>query len=95
MAEQNAVLEEACRAFEELTSPGKVIDLPMRWAEDDAWKDRVMRSNEALEGFEQAAESLSGDQRTPRTATPQYQSLQDENAADPNCERCIFLSESA
>ncbi len=95
IAEQNAILEETCKAFEELMSPGKVIDLPMRWAEDDAWKDRVMRPYVPLDGPEQAAESLSGDQRTPREATPQYQSRQDEVVADPNCERCIFLSESA
>ena len=32
------MLEAACEAFEELSSPGRVIDLPMRWAEDDVWK---------------------------------------------------------
>ena len=31
----NAVLDAACEAFEELSSPGKIIDLPMRWAEED------------------------------------------------------------
>ena len=43
IAEQNAILEETCKAFEDLMSPGKVIDLPMRWAYDDAWMDRVRR----------------------------------------------------
>ena len=95
LAEQNAVLDAACKAFEELSSPGRIIDLPMRWAEEDTWKDRVMTPDAAHETPGQALGSLSGDQRTPREATPQYQSRQDEVVADPNCERCIFLSESA
>ena len=94
LAEQNAVLEAACEAFEELSSPGRVIDLPMHWAEDDAWKDRVMRPDAAHKSPGQAPDSLSGDQRTPRRDTPQYQSPLDEAAADPSCRSCVFLSES-
>lgn len=93
-AEQNAVLEAACEAFEELSSPGRVIDLPMHWAEDDAWKDRVMRPVPAQKSPREAPDSLSGDQRSPRRDTPQYQSPQDEAAADPSCRSCVFLSES-
>ena len=94
LAEQKAVLHAACEAFEELSSPGRVIDLPMRWAEDDAWKDRVMRPDAAHKSPEQAPDSLSGDQRTPRRDTPQYQSPLDEAEADPSCRSCVFLSES-
>ena len=93
LAEQNAVLEAACEAFEELSSPGRVIDLPMRWAEDDAWMDRVMRPDAAKKCTAQAPDSFSGDQVTPRIDSLLYQSPLDEAAADPSCRSCVFLSE--
>ena len=92
VAEQCAVLEAACDAFETLVEPGSVLDLPMRWAADDAWKERVMRPEPASKG-PQSPDPLAGDQRTPRRDTPQYQSPLDEQAADPNCPSCIFLAE--
>ena len=101
LAEQCAVLEAACGAFETLVEPGSVLDLPMRWAADDDWKERVMRPEPASQDAQDAKDSkgpqspdpLAGDQRTPRRDTPQYQSPLDEQAADPNCPSCIFLAE--
>lgn len=98
MAEQCAVLEAACDAFETLVEPGSVLDLPMRWATDDAWKERVMRPEPASKDAKdskgpQSPDPLAGDQRTPRRDTPQYQSPLDEQAADPDCSSCIFLAE--
>ena len=97
LAEQSAVLEAACSAFETLDEPGDVVDLPMRWAADDAWKERVMRPEPASSDTAglRSPDPLAGDQRTPRRDTPQYQSPLDEQAADPNCPSCIFLAESS
>ncbi|HBW99901.1 MAG TPA: hypothetical protein DEF77_03060 [Gammaproteobacteria bacterium] len=96
MAEQCAVLEAACSAFETLGEPGAVLDLAIRWAKDDAWKDRVMRPEPASMDANgpQSPDPLAGDQRTPRRDTPQYQSPLDEQAADPSCPSCVFLAES-
>ena len=90
------MLEAACSAFETLVEPGRVLDLPMRWAKNDAWKDRVMRPEPASRDSNgpQSPDPLAGDQRTPRKDTPQYQYSLDEQAADPNCPSCVFLAES-
>ena len=89
------MLEAACTAFETLVEPGQVLDLPMRWAKDDAWKDRVMRPEPASRDSNapQLPDPLAGDQRTARRDTPQYQSLLDEQAADPSCPSCVFLAD--
>ena len=96
LAEQCTVLETACSAFEALVEPGGVLDLPIRWAKDDAWKDRVMRPETTMRDSNgpQSPDPLAGDQRTPRRDTPQYQYSLDEQAADPSCPSCVFLAES-
>ena len=34
--EQRQILELACHSFENMSHPGSIVDLPMRWSEDDA-----------------------------------------------------------
>ncbi len=89
---QKAILRDALAAFEEMTAPGEIKMLGYEWAEDDSWKDRVMRPTQAEE-----AENHS-DSRVQRYATPQYQCEQDEalgeaNMASHGCPTCVWLEE--
>ena len=42
-----AIVRDALAAFESLTQPGQVRMLPYEWADDDVWKDAVMRPSSA------------------------------------------------
>lgn len=90
--EQRQIMEHVCRGFEDIAQPGSIIDLPMRWSEDDTWKDVVMRPqrDHDIEPLEDE-HGLAGDQRAPRHDTPQYQLPEDALAADPQCQTCFFL----
>ena len=89
--EQRQILELACHSFENMSHPGSIVDLPMRWSEDDAWKDMVMRPHTENDGeLSDDASVLAGDQRRERYDTPQYQHAEDALTADPNCPTCIF-----
>lgn len=57
-------------------TPGRITDLPHRWADDDDWKDAVMRVSESSDGEKQA-----DDDRVARDPTPQYQTDDDATAA--------------
>ncbi len=92
---QRAILVDALRAFETLAEPGSVEMLPYRWSEDDAddaddsWKDRVMRPDPEAGGGHD-------DDRTERTAVPQYQTERDRELAEAalasgGCPTCVFL----
>ena len=64
--EQRQILELACHSFENMSHPGSIVDLPMRWSEDDAWKDMVMRPHTENDGeLSDDASVLAGDQRSP------------------------------
>lgn len=95
LTEQKQILEAACAAFENITEPGGIIDLPMQWSKDDAWKDVVMRpktsANKENEKLFTEHQALAGDQRTARHDTPQYQHAEDASVADPECSSCVFL----
>ena len=92
-AEQRYILEAACQAFESITSPGSIIDLPLEWSEDDSWKEAVMRPESSLDPTttSKSIRALSGDQRTARCESPQYQYPEDSEAAALNCPSCVFL----
>lgn len=88
---QRAILIDALAAFGSLTEPGGVAMLDYDWAEDDAWKDDVMR-------VEPAAPDRGGDERIPRSDTPQYQLEADRALAEAalargGCEGCVWLEE--
>ncbi|NJN52116.1 MAG: hypothetical protein HC809_10440 [Gammaproteobacteria bacterium] len=83
-----AIMNAALGAFETMTKPESFVTLPFEWAEDDAWKDAVMRPRDATAGH--------SDQRVERTATPQYQTDEDRSRAEVRlaqggCASCIFL----
>lgn len=77
-AANTAVMRAALDVFTTAEPPSTVIDLPFRWADDDAWKDSVMRPRSADES--DAGEDTVDDRR-PRHDTPQYQDDSDSEAA--------------
>ena len=78
---QREILIEALDAFSSLKEPGKIKQLPFRWAEDDSWKDSAMND---------------GDARISRLDTPQYQTEQDRILAEQNDpEVCVVCEVSA
>ena len=84
---QRRVLRETLDALVTIDAPGTIRRLPHRWAEDDAWKDAVMRP--------QPGES-SADDRVERHPDPQYQCEEDRIAAEAafereGCPSCVFL----
>jgi hypothetical protein len=75
---QRALMLEALSAFHELDAPGAIKRLPFRWSEDEGWREEDERAATAAgEGG-----GRTGDSRTPRAATPQYQSGADRDAAE-------------
>ena len=67
-AHQRAVVRDALRAFESVTTPGSIVHLDYRWSDSDGWK-------------KEATDSRTGDTRAPRDTSPQYQSDADRIAA--------------
>ncbi len=68
------IVGAALDAFAEADHPGWIHDLPHRWDVSDGWKDAVMRPP--------TIGDAAGDDRTSRLDSPQYQSEQDEKAAE-------------
>ena len=75
---QREIVAAALAAVDELERPGAVKMLPHRWSSDDDWKREAM---------------LSGDARTHRSSSPEYQCEADRAlaAAAPDCPTCVFL----
>jgi hypothetical protein len=70
------VMRATLAAFESAESPGTIVDLDVPWADDDDWKDRVMRPRPSDDSSEQAL-----DERVARSPTPQYQTSADATVA--------------
>jgi len=83
-----AILRDALRVFEEAKVPGEVVLLDYEWAEDDDWKDRVMRPHP-----KDAADGEHQDDRIARHSTPQYQSAEDARLAEAagECRTCVSV----
>ena len=84
---QRSILRDTLDALVAIDEPGTIRRLPYRWAEDDAWKDLVMRPS---------PDGSSADDRTERHPDPQYQSEADRIAAQAaferdGCPTCVFL----
>ena len=84
---QRRILRETLDALVTIDTPGTIRWLPYRWAEDDSWKDRVMRPGAA---------DASEDNRIERHPDPQYQCEEDRIAAEAaferdGCPTCVFL----
>jgi len=93
---QRRILLDALAAFESITGPGEVVTLDYEWADDDSWKDGVMRPRRS--GGQGAAASDYEDDRAPRHDTPRYQSEQDRELAEAalaagGCPTCVFLDD--
>ncbi len=71
------IVAGALQAFADADHPGWIRDQPFRWAENDSWKDDVLRPSRPVES--DGAESA--DDRSPRVDTPQYQLVDDAFAA--------------
>ncbi len=75
--QQRMIASEALSAFETMTAPGSVKELPFRWSEDEDWKAKAF---------------AGGDDRTPRLDAPQYQNEEDRRRAEqgppPACPVC-------
>ena len=74
---QDAIVEAALEAFETMKKPGGIDRLPFHWADDDAWKDSVMRPRPAAGGG-----GDHRDDRSERSGEPQYQFELDRQAAE-------------
>ena len=84
---QRRILRETLDALITIDTPGTIRWLPYRWAEDDSWKDGVMRPG---------AGGASEDNRIERHPDPQYQCEEDRIAAEAaferdGCPSCVFL----
>ena len=86
------IVRDALTAFQTLKSPGQMAMLPYQWADDDAWKDGVMRPR--------SPGAQHDDSRVERDATPQYQTDEDRALADAElarggCATCVWLDDPA
>ena len=93
---QREIVESALHAAMEMTEPGTIVDLPLRWHHEewraDPWGWTRRREDGADGGFA----SPAGDTRTPRSTSPRYQSEEDRLAAestdwDVMCTTCLGL----
>lgn len=92
-AEQMAIMRDTLRAFETISAPGTMVELPYAWSADDAWKDRVMRPRPR--SAEDDTSDDHEDDRVERFDTPQYQTQADAAAAaDGDCPTCVFLEDA-
>ena len=77
------ILRDTLTAFVSIETPGSIVTLPYAWADDDAWKKSVMRSETGE----------PRDERRERVEVPQYQLDDDVEAAAEAapCASCIWL----
>ncbi|MAI79439.1 MAG: hypothetical protein CL917_10895 [Deltaproteobacteria bacterium] len=71
---QRKILMQALDAFVDIKTAGEIQRLPYRWSADESWRENPMN------GGSQSKSKSSGDFRTPRSETPQYQEPEDEKA---------------
>lgn len=76
---QDRIIEAALAAFESIETPGTIVESAFRWAEDDAWKDSVMRPGG---GEGRAGGEGHQDDRSERSPEPQYQTPEDRRLAE-------------
>ena len=84
---QRGIMLDTLRAFESIDQPGTIETLNYAWADNDDWKDSVMRPSTG---------GTQGDGRVERFDTPQYQTRGDEAAAEEalaqgGCPTCVWL----
>jgi hypothetical protein len=72
---QDGIVEAALVAFETMDTPGTIMRLPFHWADDDDWKDSVMRPHANDDGAHR-------DDRSERSGEAQYQCEADRTAVE-------------
>ena len=83
---QDAIVGAAIEHLSSAESAGEVRWVDLHWAEDDDWKDAVMRPKPAVAAGG-AAEAK--DDRAERTAVPQYQFEADRVGVEADCPTCF------
>ena len=96
---QQRILRDALAGFHSIAEPGGVVMLDPEWADDDAWKDPIMRPRPSSDAPGPSA-AASADDRTTRHATPQYQNERDRERAEHalahgGCPTCVFLADGS
>ncbi len=86
---QRRIMIDTLSALDSIQVPGTIRVLPYQWSDDDAWKDRVMRSGGKSDGKQR-------DDRVQRFPEPQYQLPEDRLAAEAQlarngCPSCVWL----
>ncbi len=90
---QRLIIGAALGLIESADTPGTIVDLDLRWSDDQAWKDDPMGARRSsAEGSDEG----TSDTRSPRTPEPVYQSDRDREAAearswDEQCLVCVGL----
>ena len=82
-----SILIDALAALSEIDAAGAIVDLPYHWADDDDWKDSIMRP---------APGAAWEDDRGERRPDPQFQSEADRRAAaethaGADCAVCVGI----
>ncbi len=94
---QRLILTDGLNAAAAITEPGTIVDLDLRYVDDD-WKDEPLSwSRKRQDGgrtggtTSPAGEGRRADTRTARSADPVYQSDDDRMAAEavPEAEQCL------
>lgn len=81
-------------AFDSISVPGEIRQLPYEWSADHSWKERVMRPQPDTDQERMDEPDRTGaDDRLARTDEPQYQLPADRRRViDPRaCPGCVFL----
>ena len=97
---QRHLVGGALRAAVAMGEPGTIVDLGLRWTDDD-WKARPLgwrrgRSRQVADEARRPAHGAPADTRQPRLPDPQYQNDEDRRAAEQTsweeqCRVCLGI----
>jgi hypothetical protein len=97
---QRRIMIDTLSQFESIQVPGTIKALTYRWADNDDWKDSVMRPAKAdATNNSDGNNKAHNDDRVERWPDPQYQTEEDESAAQETlaqggCASCVWLESS-
>lgn len=87
--EQRAIVRGALSLLGTATEPGRIVDLPVTWAEDDSWKDTVLRPGGGGDGDGDGGDSRSGRRRQPVWQHDDDRLAAEARHADGPCGECV------
>ena len=85
--EQDLEMNSALNALETMTQPGAIETIDLDWSDGHSWKDAVMR-------VDPDSDVSNLDDRSGRYSTPQYERMEDADAAASDCASCIFFDDA-